>query len=85
MNSALIGYGYVDQYFHGPLNSATEGLRLKTIVSSQINKVKTDFPDKTMVSSAQEAINDSDIDLVVLATTNILPSVTHCWVCDKIR
>ena len=70
INVALIGYGYVGQYFHGPLLSATEGLHLKTIVSSQVNKVKADFPDVTVVSSAEEAIKDSDIDLVVLATPN---------------
>ncbi|WP_370585642.1 oxidoreductase [Pantoea sp. S61] len=70
INVALIGYGYAGQYFHGPLISETEGLHLKTIVSSQIKKIKADSSDVTVVGSAEEAINDRNIDLVVLATPN---------------
>ena len=79
INVALIGYGYVGQYFHGPLISETEGLHLKTIVSSQKKKVNADFSDVTVVGSAEEVINDRDIDLVVLAT----PNETHAPLAEK--
>ncbi len=70
INVALIGYGYVGQYFHGPLLAATEGFSLKIIASRQRQKVLDDFPLVEVLTSAEEAITHPDIDLVVLATPN---------------
>ena len=42
---ALVGYGYAGKTFHAPLIAAAKGLRLHTVVSSQGDVVKTDWPE----------------------------------------
>lgn len=70
INVALIGYGFVGKLFHAPLIRAVPGLNLKIVVSSDASKVNADLPEVTVVSSAQAAVDDPSIDLVVIATPN---------------
>lgn len=72
LNVALIGYGYVGQTFHAPLITATPGLVLHTVVSSDPAKVAADFPGARVVAGLDEALADPAIDLVVIATPNAL-------------
>jgi len=67
---ALIGYGLAGQVFHAPVIQAVAGLRLVTVVSSQPEKVRADWPEVWVSSSAEEVFSSPQIDLVVVATPN---------------
>ncbi len=70
---ALCGYGYAGKTFHAPLIANTDGLELSCVVSSDAAKVHQDFPGMCVASQADQAINDPDIDLIVIAS----PNTTH--------
>lgn len=72
LNVVLVGYGFAGRIFHAPLIAATEGLNLHTVVSSDAAKVHVDFPNARVVTHLDEALRDSDTDLVVIATPNVL-------------
>jgi predicted dehydrogenase len=72
LNIALVGYGYVGKTFHAPLIVATPGLSLHTVVSSDPAKVAADFPNARVVAELDTALADPAIDLVVIATPNVL-------------
>lgn len=70
---ALVGYGYVGKTFHAPLIAATPGLELHTVISSDPAKVRADFPEMAVVAADLiRALNDPDINLVVIATPDPL-------------
>ncbi len=70
VNVALLGYGYSGKTFHGPLIAQVAGLQLTHVVSSDRKKVLTDWPDVTVLASAEEAFANPDVNLVVIATPN---------------
>ncbi|WP_454715386.1 oxidoreductase [Caulobacter segnis] len=72
LNVALVGYGYVGKTFHAPLVAATPGFALHTVVSSDPAKVTADHPDARVVADLEQALADPAIDLVVIATPNVL-------------
>lgn len=67
---AIVGYGLVGRVFHAPLIRHVEGLALRSIVSSRPEAVHADLPDATVYATAQEALADPGIDLIVIATPN---------------
>jgi predicted dehydrogenase len=67
---ALIGFGYAGRVFHAPLISATPGLALAVIGSSQGDRVRSAFPDARVLADPLAAARHSDVDLVVIATPN---------------
>jgi predicted dehydrogenase len=69
---ALVGYGFVGKVFHAPLISAVDGLALHTVVSSNADAVRADFPQMRVAASLETALSDPAIDLVVIATPNAL-------------
>lgn len=70
INVALIGYGFVGKTFHAPLIASVPGLRLLVVSSRSADKVKKDLPDVKVVDSAEAAIKDPEVDLVVIASPN---------------
>lgn len=72
LNVALTGYGFVGRIFHAPLISAVPGLTLHTVVSSNPDAVRADFPEAHVVPSLDAALANGAIDLVVIATPNTL-------------
>lgn len=70
LRTALIGYGYAGKTFHAPLINATAGLTLQAIASSDRAKVHADWPAATVYGSPLQAMQQADIDLVVIATPN---------------
>lgn len=73
---ALIGYGQAGAVFHGPLISATPGMTVAAIVTSdparRIQALR-DFPKVALYSSVEELWRDAArYDLVVVATPNRL-------------
>jgi len=73
-NVALIGYGVGGRFFHAPIISATRGLRLAAVVSSnadRANEARAEHPDARVVKSAEELFNDaSGLDVAVISTAN---------------
>jgi predicted dehydrogenase len=78
INVAVIGYGFAGQTFHAPLISATPGLRLRYIASTDSGKVQKTWP-KIDVLGYEEVFTTPGIDLVVIAA----PNVTHFELAQK--
>jgi predicted dehydrogenase len=73
LNVALIGFGYAGQTLHAPLIRATAGLHLRAVVSSDAAKVHAALgPQVSVFGSLQALLDDTDVDLVVIATPNDL-------------
>lgn len=70
LNVALAGYGFVGKTFHAPLINAVRDLKLHTVISSDANKVKRDLTNVTVTAEFTEALQNPEIDLVVIATPN---------------
>ncbi|WP_340622372.1 oxidoreductase [Xenorhabdus siamensis] len=66
----LVGYGYASKTFHAPLIAETPNVELVAVSSSDIEKVKKDWPTINVVSSPEALFNDPDIDLIVIPTPN---------------
>jgi predicted dehydrogenase len=66
----LVGFGYAGQTFHAPLITATLGLDLCAVASSQPQRVLDHYPAARVLPDALMLIKDPQIDLVVLATPN---------------
>lgn len=69
---ALVGYGYAGKTFHAPLIAAAPGLNLHTIVSSQGDAVKTDWPETKIAADLDAALADPEVEMVVIAAPNAL-------------
>lgn len=67
---ALVGYGNAGRIFHAPLIQSVPGLQLHTVVSSKPAAVQADWPGVQVVPTLDEALNNPDIGLVVVATGN---------------
>ncbi|MFD4871673.1 Gfo/Idh/MocA family oxidoreductase [Streptomyces sp. NPDC058412] len=68
----LIGYGLAGSVFHAPLVTATDGLVLDTVVTSDPARqaqARAEFPDVRIAATADE-LWDRDLDLVVVASPN---------------
>ncbi|KAL0483408.1 hypothetical protein AKO1_014594 [Acrasis kona] len=71
INTALVGFGFSGQTFHGPFLSALEQFEVVSVLSSQPDKVKQKFPNATVSSSLEEVLA-TDVELVVITTPNTL-------------
>lgn len=69
---ALVGYGLAGKVFHAPLIAATQGLALHSIVSSDAQKVRADFPATPVITDFESVLHDPRVELVVLATPDHL-------------
>lgn len=66
----LVGYGFASKTFHAPLLMADSGMALTAISSSDAAKVRADWPQVEVESSAASLFAREDIDLVVIPTPN---------------
>ncbi|PLR66193.1 oxidoreductase [Bacillus sp. UMB0893] len=69
----IVGYGLSGATFHAPLLSVLEEFEIAKVVSSNKEKVQQDLKDAVVVSSLEEVLEDTAIDLVVITT----PSGLH--------
>ncbi|MDE3130023.1 MAG: Gfo/Idh/MocA family oxidoreductase [Acidobacteriota bacterium] len=73
-NVAIIGYGLAGRVFHGPLITATAGLRVAAIVTSDPARraqAQADHPEATIHGSADELwVGNGKLEAVVVATPN---------------
>ena len=72
LNVGLVGYGLAGSVFHAPLIRSVEGLRLTHVASSVAAKVHGDLPDVQVVASPQALFRLPQVDLVVIATPNLM-------------
>lgn len=82
INVAIIGYGLSGRIFHGAIIGAVKGFKVKSIVTTDTKKAeqaKIDFPDVSIVESAESVFNDETIDLVVIST----PNTSHFSLAEK--
>lgn len=74
LRAGLVGFGLAGKAFHGPLISATPGLELMAVVTSQLAAVAERFPMAKVHPSIDALLADSSLDLVVIAS----PDEHHC-------
>ena len=73
LRCAVLGFGLAGKVFHCPFLSAVPGLELAAIVQRKGDEAAQAYPSARILRSADEAIADPAIDLIVVAT----PSETH--------
>jgi predicted dehydrogenase len=74
IRTALLGFGLAGSVFHGPLISATPGMRIATVVTSdpeRQRRARREHPDAIVVSRVDDFdVLARDHELVVVATSN---------------
>jgi scyllo-inositol 2-dehydrogenase (NADP+) len=73
LNTGLIGFGNSGQTFFAPFIAADPGFNLAKISTSDSGRAqlaKSIYPDTAIVQSADDIINDPNIDLVLVGTPN---------------
>lgn len=73
INVGLIGFGMAGRIFHAPFIHNIPGLRLRKIRANRKESVELAqqrYPDAEVVSHEADILQDSSIDLVVVATAN---------------
>ena len=70
----LVGYGLAGSVFHAPLITATEGLALDTVVTSNPERqqqARAEFPDVRIAGTPDELFDRAaELDLIVIASPN---------------
>ncbi|NUQ95965.1 MAG: Gfo/Idh/MocA family oxidoreductase [Streptomyces sp.] len=70
----LVGYGLAGSVFHAPLITATEGLALDTVVTSNPERqqqARAEFPDVRIAATPEELFDRAAaLDLIVIASPN---------------
>lgn len=71
----LIGFGMAGQVFHAPILTSVPGFRLHKIFERKQHHqelARTLYPSAQIITETEDIFSDSVIDLVVIATPNIL-------------
>jgi len=69
----IIGYGLSGRYFFAPFLAAHPSFSIKAFVTSQKDQIERCYPLSVVYGSVDQLLNDSEIDLVVVAS----PNFTH--------
>jgi len=76
----LVGFGLAGRVFHAPLISSVEGLELAAVVERSTDQAAQRYPGVATYRSVEDMLQDSKLDLFVVAT----PNATHFEVAKKI-
>jgi scyllo-inositol 2-dehydrogenase (NADP+) len=68
--TAILSYGMSGEVFHAPLLDVHPGFKLKSILQRKTDKSKKYYPDVIVARSLDEILNDPEIELVIVNTTN---------------
>ena len=81
----LIGFGFAGRIFHSNVIEAVEGLELAAIVQRSGSEAAAAFPHVKVVPSVEALLEDTSIQLVVVATPNAthLPIARQCLLADR--
>jgi scyllo-inositol 2-dehydrogenase (NADP+) len=66
----LVGYGVSGSGLHAPLIGAEPRLRLRAVASRSPERVHRDLPAMRVVPTAEDLLDDPDVELVVIAAPN---------------
>src|ERR1700722_10476723 len=66
----VIGFGLAGKVFHAPFVSAVPGLKLEAIVQRKGDEAARAYPKIRILRSVNEALKDSAVQLIVVATPN---------------
>lgn len=72
INAGIVGYGKAGKIFHAPVIRATEGLRLHSVMQRHDDTAVKDYPGIRLRRSYEDFLEDTDLDVVVIATPNPL-------------
>jgi len=72
INTAIIGFGLSGRFFHTPFLLTHPGFKLTKVVERQGHTSKEINPEVEIVRNYKDLLNDNTLDLVVIATPNIL-------------
>jgi scyllo-inositol 2-dehydrogenase (NADP+) len=70
IRTAVLGYGFAGRIFHSPFVHTVPGLELSAIVQRHGDNAAADYPGTRILRSVDEAFEDPEIDLIVVATPN---------------
>src|SRR5271156_6872538 len=81
----LIGFGFAGRVFQSHVIEAVEGLELAAIVQRSGSEAATAFPHAQVVPSVEALLEDTSIQLIVVATPNAshLPIARQCLLADR--
>ncbi|MFC3197783.1 oxidoreductase [Parapedobacter deserti] len=74
INVGLIGFGMAGQVFHAPVITSVEGLKLHRVSArrqEQRDVLRSRYADVIAVDDVKAIVHAADIDLVVIATSNV--------------
>lgn len=71
LRAGLIGFGLAGRYFHAPLLRAA-GFQVAAVVTSRADEVRNYLGDADVLGSADELFARADIDLITIASPNVL-------------
>jgi len=72
IRAGVVGYGLAGKVFHAPMISAVEGLELAAVVERSSRNAEQSYPGITTYTSLEAMLEDESIELVVIATPNLL-------------
>lgn len=72
IQTAIIGFGLSGRVFHAPFISVHPGFKLTKVVERQGNSSGDIYPDIEIVRNYKDLLKDGSLELVVIATPNIL-------------
>lgn len=73
IQTGIIGYGLSGSVFHAPILRSVPDFNVRTVVSSDPDKVHRDLPDTEVVDSVDELLADPEVQLVIITS----PNTTH--------
>src|SRR5580698_2072311 len=81
----LVGFGFAGRIFQSSVIEAVEGLELAAIVQRKGKEAHRAFPHAKIVPSVEALLEDTSIQLVVVATPNTthLPIARQCLLADR--
>jgi predicted dehydrogenase len=72
IKTAIIGFGLSGRVFHAPFLHTHPGFKLATVVERQGNTSRELYPGIEVVRDYKDLLKDNELELVVIATPNIL-------------
>lgn len=70
IETVVVGFGLAGKVFHAPFISAVPGFRLNGIVQRKGDEAAKAYPETRVLRSIEEALADTAVQLVVIATPN---------------
>lgn len=70
INTALVGFGMTAKVMHAPFLATSEKYQVTKVVERHKQDSKNLFPDARIVRSFEEALQQDDVELVIITTPN---------------